>query len=220
VPPGSSGPLWSKEAGNFAATTLSTRVATYDGSYGKTILSCAFYSALGAKIWVSTYAPEGANCLEDGAGFRCVTPVDSLDLTVTRAPTPLVVPKYIPPANSFLYKSGTIRLQPNMGMDLENGTVGENRATDVRFNAQTTNRRFLEPVNGAKLVLVGTNEVSPEICRAFNTYTTGRISVTQLPAGTSVCVITSDRRYSAFTVSSAPATSWEAFRINFKTWRN
>jgi beta-lactam-binding protein with PASTA domain len=122
----------------------------------------------------------------------------------------------LPPAQA--YKSGRFSVRQTWSGDLDQGTESSTGA-DFWFEAVTATERYLVPRNNATMAVVGRQSVGRDGC-AKASLSTGRIPITSVPAGTYVCVRTSEGRYSEFTVLSDVGPSPGTLQIAYTTWVN
>lgn len=162
---------------------------------GDPVLMCG-YQAYGDTVFILRKAPEGATCETTATGFFCQTPV--ID-----APRTLI--------------TGPFSLKQTWSVDLDRGT--SDGQTDIFFEAVTATERYLTPRNGAALAIAGSRSVGLDGCRDLG-YTRQRTPLNRFTAGTYVCVITSEGRYSQFRVNTAPGASPGTMEIGYTTWAN
>jgi hypothetical protein len=84
-----------------------------------------------------------------------------------------------------IHSTGSVTLALNAAFDLDQGMVVNNTNSDIRFAAD----RSIAPLNGAKLLRIGTSAPGAAGCNAAN-MTTNPIPATQLQAGVHFCVLT------------------------------
>jgi beta-lactam-binding protein with PASTA domain len=123
-----------------------------------------------------------------------------------------------PPPAAQVYKSGSFTVRQTWSGDLDQGAESSTGA-DFWFEAVTATERYLVPKNNATMAVVGQQAVGRDGC-AKASLSTARIPITSLPAGTHVCVRTSEGRYSEFTVLSNVGPSPGTLQIAYTTWHN
>jgi len=114
--------------------------------------------------------------------------------------------------------SGEIRLRQTFSADLDRGVEGGGAQGDIRFQAQTATERYLAPTNGAQLSLIGNQPPGREGC-ANARYSTQRVAIASLRAGTHLCVKTTGGNYSEVRVKVQAGPSPGVLTIEHTTWR-
>jgi hypothetical protein len=157
--------------------------------------------------------------------------------TPTRLPTntPVPTPTRVPPTDTpypvtpvppgpadtveppRTHATGALDIPQTWQADLDEGAVGSGSAADIWFEAQTATARYVTPLHGATIAIVGTRSVGRDGCAAAP-LSGARIHVNQLPEGTYVCVRTSQGRYSQFRVNAPVGPSPGRLMIGFTTW--
>jgi hypothetical protein len=102
-----------------------------------------------------------------------------------------------------IFSSGQVTIRSTWACDLDLGSEATNYAT-VDFEWTNQPPHIIEPVNGAKFHLVGTNDLDSlefDTLTAY-TYSTSNIPESQLPLGTVVAAITNQGRYCKFRVDA------------------
>jgi hypothetical protein len=108
-----------------------------------------------------------------------------------------------PPA--VVHAQGQVSIPQTFEVDLDTGALGSAGA-DIVFEAQTATERFLTPVGGATLAIVGTSPVG-KAGYAAAPLSTNRVPVQSLNPGTHVCVKTNEGRFSEVVIVSPPGPS-------------
>ena len=140
--------------------------------------------------------------------------------TPTAAPTPTSTPAPTPtptPTPEVIYSSGFLDIPQTWLADLDGGVVGAGGEMDFWLKAETATVRYVTPTYGATIALVGTTSVGLDGCAAAS-HSTSRIDNDDLPAGTSVCVLTNQGRHSLFRVEAAVGASPGTLSISYTTW--
>ncbi len=114
------------------------------------------------------------------------------------------------------HKTGPLSIPQTYRADLDNGTVSSGGA-DIWFEADTATRRYITPVNGAKLAIHSGGATSKQVC-ADTPKTSNRIPIASVPVGTYVCVLTNEGRDAIFRVNAAVGASPGTLEIGFTTW--
>lgn len=122
-----------------------------------------------------------------------------------------------PPAAPGIHKQGTFTVRQTWSGDLDTGTE-TSQGADFWFRAETADRRYLEPKNGAAFRLVGGSGRDYAACRDAAA-DSARIPVGLLASGVWVCGRTSEGRVTAFALTEAVGASPGVMRISFITWR-
>lgn len=171
----------------------STRVQNIGG---RAALICDYGPGVGT---IQRYQPAGASCSARAGGFRCVT----------GAPAPSPSPA--------TYSTGPITLRQTFEADLDRGTVGS-RGADIWFQAETSRRKFLVPVNGARFSISGSRNRGFAGCSRAS-YSARRIPVSGLRVGTYICARTNDGRISEFRINRISGSANTTVRLGYTTWR-
>jgi hypothetical protein len=120
------------------------------------------------------------------------------------------------PAAVAVHVSGTLAIQQTYMANLDTGTITTSGA-DIWFEAQTATQRYVTPRNGAKIKKVSSATYSGCVS-ASSSLSTSKINITSLPAGSLVCVRTSEGRLAGFRVNSTVGASPGTLHISFTTW--
>ena len=100
--------------------------------------------------------------------------------------------------------------------DLDEGTVTEDGA-DIWFQAATEDELYLVPQNDAALAPGDLSKRDAAACEADD-YSQDRLPLADLPAGSFLCVRTSDGRTGSFGIEALSETSPRTLSINYATW--
>jgi len=162
------------------------------------------------------------------------TPVPA---TPTRLPpTPLPTPTRVPPTDTpppgtpvvlttpettpeppTTYATGFLEIPQTWQADLDEGVVGSGPGADIWFEAETATARYVTPLHGASIAIVGNTPVGRDGCAQAALYA-ARVHVDGLQEGTYVCVRTNEGRYSQFRVNAPIGPSPGTLMIGFTTW--
>lgn len=123
----------------------------------------------------------------------------------------------VTPVTPGIHKQGRFTVRQTWHGDLDTGAESNNGA-DFWFQAATATERFLVPKNGAKFVRMGSRVPKYADCKGAS-FSTNKIAIQTLSAGTSVCAMTSEGRVSAFRVLSNVGPSPGKLNISFTTWK-
>lgn len=171
-----------------------TRIATIGG---ETALICEY----GPAGTVQRRAPAATPvCTAIRSGFRCRA----------AAPAPRPAPRTL--------STGPLSVPQTYTFDLDRGAVGGGGA-DIWFQAQTATQRYLVPRGGAQMSISGRRNRGLAGCSSAR-YSSGRVSIRDIPVGTYVCVKTNEGRYSEFRVNAPVGPSPGTLQIGYTTWAN
>lgn len=171
----------------------STRVQNIGG---RPALICDYGAHVGT---IQRYQPAGARCTARGGGFRCVT----------AAPAPAPSPT--------TFSTGSINLRQTYEADLDRGNV-TSRGADIWFQAETSRRKYLVPVNGARFSISGSRNRGYDGCSRAS-YSARRIPVSGLRDGMYICVRTNAGRISEFRINRINRGTNASMRLGYTTWR-
>ncbi len=162
---------------------------------GQTALQCK-YGPNGAGGRIQRNAPAGNVCTAVAGGFNCLPIVN------------LMRP---------IHAQGLLSVPQTYLFDLDDGGVHQHGA-DVWFQAETSNRLYLVPRNGAKIGIVNVADGSYNKCK--NARMSGaRLSLADMPVGTRLCARTSEGRVATFRLMALSAGSPKTMKLRFTTWR-
>ena len=148
-------------------------------------------------------------------------PTSTLAPTVTLTPTQ--APTLTPTPMPVMIASGTIDIPQTFMADLDTGIVPRDPKNpaladvDLWFEAVSSRERYLEPYNGASMVVAGITEVGYNECRSKQA-AVSRVDINNLPAGIYICVITNINNVSVVRVNSINLSAPGSIRLDFKTW--
>lgn len=100
--------------------------------------------------------------------------------------------------------------------DLDRGAVQPNGA-DLWFQAETANRLYLAPRNGA-LINVGDRSNRGRNGCSGGQFSSSRVPLSDLPVGSYICMRTDEGRVSQFRINGISPGSPKTLRIGFTTW--
>jgi hypothetical protein len=116
-----------------------------------------------------------------------------------------------------VHSRGDLDIPQTWTADLDEGVVGGLTGADIWFEAVTATERYVTPRNGAKIAIAGTTQAGRDGCAAAS-LSTSKININDLPAGTYVCVLTSQGRYSQFLITAPVGPSPGTLSIVYTTW--
>ena len=153
------------------------------------------------------------------------TPIPTATSTATLTPTstPTATPTFTPTPLPVLISSGTLVIRQSYQADLDSGSIPTDPKSpayadvDLWFDAITSVERYLEPYNGASMLVMGPAEVGVEQCRGIQA-AVARADLLTLPIGTYICVVTNIQNISVVRVSSIDYPALGTITLDFKTW--
>jgi hypothetical protein len=141
--------------------------------------------------------------------------------TVTILPT--AAPTLTPAPMPVMISSGTIDIPQTYMADLDAGIVpheSKNPAmadVDLWFDAASSTDRYLEPYNGASMMVLGTSVVGYNECKGMQAVV-ARVDINSLPRGTYICVLTNIKNISVVRVNSIDYSAPGMIRLDYMTW--
>ncbi len=178
----------------------------------KTKLTAATLAASIALTTVSAPTPAKALTEEEWAalilGAAIIAAASGATHPAPPAPAPTPRPR--------IHSSGPITLQQTYQADLDSGRV-RSRGADIWFQAVDDRRKFITPVNGAKLAVGDRSNRGWRGCERAR-YSARRVSLSRLPVGSYVCVKTSAGRISQFRVNRISGGRVQTLQLSHKTW--
>jgi hypothetical protein len=88
---------------------------------------------------------------------------------------------------------------------------------DLWFDAASSTDRYLEPYNGASMMVVGTSAVGYNECKSMQAVV-ARVDINSLPRGTYICVLTNIKNISVVRVNSINYSAPGTIRLDYMTW--
>lgn len=166
---------------------------------GKPALIC-YYGASGS---VQREAPRRQVCQAVRGGFNC-----------ERRPGPGGGGQ---PGRPQTYSTGGIDVPQTFMFDLDRGAVARQGA-DFWFQAETRALLYLVPQNGAQIGVGDRSARGYDGCSRAR-MTRNRVSLSDLPVGSYICVRTNEGRVSQFRVNALTQRSPKTLSIGYTTWR-
>ncbi|MFQ5408920.1 MAG: hypothetical protein ACE5FI_10950, partial [Anaerolineales bacterium] len=114
------------------------------------------------------------------------------------------------------YSAGSLSIDQTFHADLDSGAVTSS-GSDFWYRAASATQRYVTPENGATIAKAGSSSVGYAGCSTMS-LSSSEIHVNDLPAGTYVCVKTSDGRYAEFMVTETVGASPSPLKISYTTW--
>jgi len=122
-----------------------------------------------------------------------------------------------PPRHPRTYSTGRVALHQTYTVNLDNGRIGGPGA-DLWFQAATATRRYLTPINGAKMAVGNRRNRGYAGCAVAH-YSSARVPLWRVPVGSYVCVKTNAGRISQFRVNRIFGGAVKTIRMGYTTWR-
>jgi hypothetical protein len=161
---------------------------------GRTALQCV-YGPAGA---IQRYAPDGADCRTVGSHFECQTSGSG--------------------GGASTFSTKLLEIPQTWTADLDRGSVGAGNASDIWFQAETSDLLYITPRNGARLAVGDRSNRGYSGC-ADARFTRNRVSLRDIPEGSYICVRTNEGRISQFRVNEITAGSPKTLKIGYTTWQ-
>jgi hypothetical protein len=155
---------------------------------GRPALQCVY----GASGSIQRYAPDGMTCTAREGGFRCVA------------------------AGPSTFSTGSFTVRQTYLFDLDRGRETQEGA-DLWFQAETRDLLYLVPRNGAQISVGDRSNRGYAGCREAR-YTRDRVSLSDIPVGSYVCVRTNEGRISQFRLNAVSPGSPKVLTIGYTTW--
>ncbi len=169
-----------------------TRIITF--SDGSKALQC-LYGPAGA---IMREVPRRRNCTARRGGFTC-HPV----LRATPAPG--------------IASQGRATLSQTYLIDFDR-LSRDSRDADLWFEAETRERLYLVPRNGAQIALGDRRADHYVDCRDAR-YTSRRVSLRDVPPGSRLCMRTSEGRYALVRIENITRSNPKRIFLQYTTWR-
>ena len=127
----------------------------------------------------------------------------------------------VPATPEPIHYEGTLSVPQTWLVDLEQGWLDDTYfdffLSDIWFEAETETARYLTPWRSAKLAVFGSTAPGPDGCLALPLSST-RIDMQDLSAGTFVCVLTNEGRFSEVEIIDPPGPSPGTLGIGIRTF--
>jgi hypothetical protein len=178
---------------------------------GKPALMC-IYGPAGS---IQRDAPANSNCTAQTGGFDC-----KVNLVIKPGVLGHLGGLKVQPINPGTYKSAILNVRQTFTFDLDEGVEqGAGGAADLWFEADTATLLYIVPRNGATMWTGDRSNRNYEGCAGADAhYTADRISLSDLPVGSYVCVKTNGGRISQYRINALSAGSPKTLTIGFTTW--
>ncbi len=129
----------------------------------------------------------------------------------TPTPTPPV------PVVPHTYSTGGLAIPQSFSADLDHGVLNSSSG-DLWFRAVSPTRRYLQPINGAR-ISVGSGLSRGYAGCSVAHYSSHRVRLSHVPVGTYVCVKTNRGRISQFRMNAISGGIFKTLHIGYTTWR-
>ncbi len=130
---------------------------------------------------------------------------------------PLPLPAPVPPVTApRTFSTGPITLRQTYTADLDRNS-NRKRDKDIWFEAETRDLLYITPINGAKISVGNRRNRGYAGCAAAR-YSRGRVSLSDIPVGSYICVKTNEGRISQFRVNEISRRSPKVLKIGYTTW--
>lgn len=209
---------------SYSSTGQPIRVARNGmGTYAVTFEGLGGNGRAGGHVQVTAYGPGSEMCKVvnwNSGGADFIVGVRCYDAAGNPVDTRYAILVTWPDRSSAgprTHSTGELVIPQTWAADLDEGSVTTDAASDIWFEAVTATERYVTPRNGATIARVGTTSVGGDGCARAPLGAT-RISLSELPVGTYVCVRTNGGRYSQFRVNAAVGASPGELRIGYTTW--
>lgn len=157
---------------------------------------------------------------------------DDDDAEAAPAPVPAeegtaeVPPIYIPPVDiatlvpvtPVTYSTGGIDIPQTWVADLDEGGLASDSRGDIWFQAETSSRKYITPLNGASIA-VGDRTNRGFLGCSNASFSYDQVPVRAIPVGSYICVKTSEGRVSQFRMNDYAAGSPASLSIGYTTWQ-
>lgn len=115
------------------------------------------------------------------------------------------------------FSTGPILLKQTYTADFDHGNVGGPGA-DIWFQAVNPTHRYLKPRNGAKIAVGDRSNRGFAGCSVAS-YSSHRVPLAAVPAGSYVCMKTSAGRISQFKVRAVLGGAVKRLKLGYTTWQ-
>jgi hypothetical protein len=160
--------------------------------------------------------------------FACSAPFNATPTpppteTPTATLTPTATPTLTPTPMPVMIATGTMEIPQTYMADLDTGIVprdAKNPAfadVDLWFDAVGPNERYLEPYNGASMMVMGMTPAGFIECKNIQA-AVARVDINALPAGTYICISTNIKNTAVMRVAGINYASPGSIRLDFMTW--
>ncbi len=139
-----------------------------------------------------------------------------IEVVAENTPTATVIPTVI--ATSEVLVSGTLLLEPDDSLDFDSGTVNSDQKNDIIYQLPPDLPPVVTPLNGARMVLVGTQAPEQSDCM-LKTPGDKPIQLTDLLDGVYICYWT-DQGLPGYAHFLAADSVTKNLTVEYTTWSN
>jgi len=167
---------------------------------GRKVLQCVY----GSSGRIQRYVPSGKKCrVVANKSFYCRRPASTGGGSSN---------------NPGTFKTGPITLRQTFAADLDHGQTSAGAANDIRFEAVNAERKYITPVNGAKIAVGNLRNRGYAGCSRAN-YSSARVSLNRIPVESYICVKTNEGRVSQFRMNGISNSSrGKVLSLGYTTW--
>jgi len=158
-------------------------------SNGSKALQCRY----GAAGNIQRKPPAGKTCQAVAGGFTCSG------------------------GAAHTFSTGIINLRQTYLADFDRRSSAS-RDADIWFEAETNSLLYLVPRNGAQMSVGNRSNRGFAGCSSAH-FSTGRVSLSDVPVGSYVCVKTNEGRISQFRMNQISAVSPKILKLGYTTWQ-
>ncbi len=162
----------------------------------------------GRRALVCRYGDSGSVLRNEPDGYSCTAVSGGFDCRSARSPSGSSYPG--------VYSDGRLEVPQTYQFDLDDGRVAP-RGADLWFEAETSDRLYLTPQNGARIWVGDRSNRGFEGC-IEGSYSAARVPLSALPAGSYVCMETSEERFAQFRVEGLSRGSPKTLVLSYTTW--
>jgi hypothetical protein len=110
-----------------------------------------------------------------------------IEVVEESTPTPTSPPSETPTPEVLV--GGVVSMELNDGLDLDTGELNTGSNDDIKFALLSVNQPQLQPINGAKLALIGVQEPSEAICKT-SALSEAAVNLAEMKEGSYLCYYT------------------------------
>ena len=131
-------------------------------------------------------------------------------------PTPTTLPSETTTPEALV--SGVVSMELDAGLDLDTGEMSTGSNDDIKYVLIKENQPQIQPVNGAKIVLLGAQQPSETVCKT-SALSEAAIDLTGMKEGSYLCYTTGQglHGYLRATLSSLAEN---ILTLEYRTWAN
>ena len=137
-------------------------------------------------------------------------------VTEESTPTPTELPSETLTPEALV--SGVVSIEVDDGLDLDTGEMSTGSNDDIKYVVVTENQPQIQPVNGAKLVLIGTKQPSETICKT-SALSEAAINLAEMQEGSYLCYTTGQGLHGYLRVTLTGLAE-NVLTLEYVTWAN